>query len=147
MDMARSFSNRIVACRTIPASVSVLCFPMNTDHNIMSIIHKKSKSSNTITNRNLMSKKGSSDVFVSVALGSRDRSFSIWSTDLKRPLIVINDVFDQSVLDLSWSKDGKVRDIHNCPVASLLPRQARGDVLMTSALRGEGGPKICQFCR
>ena len=55
-----------------------------------------------------MSKKGSSDVFVSVALGSRDRSFSIWSTDLKRPLVVINDVFDQSVLDLSWSKDGKV---------------------------------------
>ena len=56
-----------------------------------------------------MSKKDSSDVFVSVALGSRDRSFSIWSTDLKRPLIVINDVFDQSVLDLSWRKDGKVR--------------------------------------
>ena len=62
------------------------------------------------TLRNLMSKKGSSDVFVSVALGSRDRSFSIWSTDLKRPLVVINDVFDQSVLDLSWSKDGKVRE-------------------------------------
>ena len=58
-----------------------------------------------------MSKKGSSDVFVSVALGSRDRSFSIWSTDLKRPLIVINDVFDQSVLDLSWSRDGKVSNI------------------------------------
>ena len=73
------------------------------------------------TLRNLMSKKGSSDVFVSAALGSRDRSFSIWSTDLKRPLVVINDVFDQSVLDLSWSKDGKVRetDIYGsleCPI-------------------------------
>ena len=65
------------------------------------------------THRNLMSKKGSSDVFVSVALGSRDRSFSIWSTDLKRPLIVINDVFDQSVLDLSWSRDGKVGKYQN----------------------------------
>ena len=70
-----------------------------------------------------MSKKGSSDVFVSVALGSRDRSFSIWSTDLKRPLVVINDVFDQSVLDLSWSKEGKVsavdlRSIRYCHIPS-----------------------------
>ena len=68
-----------------------------------------------------MSKKGSSDVFVSVALGSRDRSFSIWSTDLKRPLVVINDVFDQSVLDLSWSKDGKVRKMDQSPLRQQVP--------------------------
>jgi protein HIRA/HIR1 len=43
-----------------------------------------------------------------VALGSRDRSISVWSTHLKRPFFVINDVFEQSVLDMSWSKDGKI---------------------------------------
>ena len=41
-------------------------------------------------------------------MGSRDRSFSVWTTNLKRPLFVVNDVFDQSVLDLSWSRDGKL---------------------------------------
>jgi hypothetical protein len=46
--------------------------------------------------------------YVSVALGSRDRSLSVWSTHLKRPFFVIDDVFEQSILDLSWSKDGRV---------------------------------------
>ena len=41
-------------------------------------------------------------------MGSRDRSFSVWTTNLKRPLFVVNDVFDQSVLDLAWSHDGQV---------------------------------------
>ena len=41
-------------------------------------------------------------------MGSRDRSFSVWTTNLKRPLFVVNDVFDQSVLDLSWSRDGRL---------------------------------------
>ncbi len=60
-------------------------------------------------NKNILHKKdNASEVFVSVAMGSRDRSFSIWSTNLKRPLVVVSDVFDQSVLDLSWSKDGKI---------------------------------------
>ena len=43
-----------------------------------------------------------------VALGSRDRSFSVWSTNLRRPLFVVTDAFDQSVLDLAWSRDGRV---------------------------------------
>ena len=47
-------------------------------------------------------------MFVTIAMGSRDRSFSVWTTNLKRPLFVVNDVFDQSVLDLSWSKDGRL---------------------------------------
>jgi protein HIRA/HIR1 len=51
---------------------------------------------------------GKTEMFVVVALGSRDRSFSVWSTNLKRPFFVINDAFDQGVLDLSWTKDGKV---------------------------------------
>lgn len=40
------------------------------------------------------------------ALGSRDRSISIWSTARPRPLVVIDDVFGNSVVDLSWSKSG-----------------------------------------
>ena len=47
-------------------------------------------------------------MFVTIAMGSRDRSFSVWTTNLKRPLFVVNDVFDQSVLDLSWSRDGRL---------------------------------------
>lgn len=54
------------------------------------------------------SKSGKQDMFVIIAMGSRDRSFSVWTTNLKRPLFVVNDVFDQSVLDLSWSKDGRL---------------------------------------
>ncbi|XP_030379008.1 protein HIRA homolog [Scaptodrosophila lebanonensis] len=37
-----------------------------------------------------------------LAVGSRDRSLSVWMTALKRPLIVIHELFNDSVLDLSW---------------------------------------------
>lgn len=40
------------------------------------------------------------------AIGSRDRSVSVWLTSLKRPLVVIKELFDDSVLDLSWHTDG-----------------------------------------
>lgn len=40
------------------------------------------------------------------ALGSRDRSISIWSTARQRPLVVMDDVFGNSVVDLSWSRCG-----------------------------------------
>ncbi len=38
------------------------------------------------------------------ALGSRDRSISIWLTNYSRPLCVIRDLFDNPIMDLSWSK-------------------------------------------
>jgi protein HIRA/HIR1 len=41
-----------------------------------------------------------------IAIGSRDRSLSVWLTRLKRPLVVIHDLFNNSILDLSWSSDG-----------------------------------------
>ncbi len=41
-----------------------------------------------------------------IAIGSRDRSVSVWLTSLKRPLIVVHDLFNNSVLDLAWSKNG-----------------------------------------
>ncbi|CAB0037827.1 unnamed protein product [Trichogramma brassicae] len=40
------------------------------------------------------------------ALGSRDRSISIWSTALKRPLVVVHELFVASILDISWSQTG-----------------------------------------
>lgn len=40
------------------------------------------------------------------AIGSRDRSISVWLTSLKRPLVVIKDLFDDSVLDISWNAAG-----------------------------------------
>ncbi|XP_017768816.1 PREDICTED: protein HIRA homolog [Nicrophorus vespilloides] len=41
------------------------------------------------------------------AVGSRDKSVSVWLTSLKRPLVVIKDLFDDSVLDISWSSNGQ----------------------------------------
>ncbi|XP_058062558.1 protein HIRA homolog [Anopheles bellator] len=41
-----------------------------------------------------------------LAVGARDRSLSIWLTALQRPLVVIHDLFQDSILDLSWSHDG-----------------------------------------
>lgn len=41
-----------------------------------------------------------------IAIGSRDRSISVWLTSQPRPLIVAHDLFESSVLDISWSKDG-----------------------------------------
>ncbi|KAG5683271.1 hypothetical protein PVAND_012561 [Polypedilum vanderplanki] len=41
-----------------------------------------------------------------LAIGSRDRCLSVWMTALQRPLLVIRDLFEDSILDLSWSSDG-----------------------------------------
>lgn len=37
-----------------------------------------------------------------LAVGSRDRSLSVWMTTLQRPMIVIHELFNDSVLDISW---------------------------------------------
>ncbi|XP_065663426.1 protein HIRA isoform X2 [Hydra vulgaris] len=44
--------------------------------------------------------------YVACAIGSRDRSLSIWLTSLKRPLLVMNELFQNSIMDISWSKCG-----------------------------------------
>lgn len=41
------------------------------------------------------------------ALGSRDRSISIWLTNYSRPLCVLHDSFDNPIMDLSWCKQPK----------------------------------------
>uniref|UniRef100_A0A1B0G8R1 Protein HIRA n=1 Tax=Glossina morsitans morsitans TaxID=37546 RepID=A0A1B0G8R1_GLOMM len=40
-----------------------------------------------------------------LAVGSRDRSLSVWMTALQRPLVVIHELFNDSILDLSWGPD------------------------------------------
>ncbi|KAH8304640.1 hypothetical protein KR018_005858, partial [Drosophila ironensis] len=39
-----------------------------------------------------------------LAVGSRDRSLSVWMTNLQRPMFVIHELFQDSVLDLSWGR-------------------------------------------
>ncbi|ORE08918.1 WD40 repeat-like protein [Rhizopus microsporus var. microsporus] len=41
------------------------------------------------------------------ALGSQDRSISIWVTKFSKPICVAADIFDNNVYDLAWSPDGK----------------------------------------
>ncbi|XP_074062564.1 protein HIRA isoform X2 [Macrotis lagotis] len=40
------------------------------------------------------------------AVGSKDRSLSVWLTSLKRPLVVIHELFDKSIMDISWTLNG-----------------------------------------
>ncbi|XP_067932195.1 protein HIRA-like [Watersipora subatra] len=40
------------------------------------------------------------------AVGSRDSSCSIWLTSLRRPLVVLHDLFNNSVIDLAWNCKG-----------------------------------------
>ncbi|EDW49387.1 GM17533 [Drosophila sechellia] len=37
-----------------------------------------------------------------LAVGSRDRSLSVWMTALQRPMVVIHELFNASILDLTW---------------------------------------------
>ncbi|CAG9114915.1 unnamed protein product [Plutella xylostella] len=55
-------------------------------------------------NSNILVKEGKK--CCCAAVGSRDRALSIWLTSLKRPLVVVHDLFTDSVLDISWSSDG-----------------------------------------
>ncbi|XP_037920410.1 protein HIRA homolog [Hermetia illucens] len=50
-------------------------------------------------------KSNKSQQYCCLAVGSRDRSLSVWMTALQRPLVVIHDLFQDSVLDLSWGPD------------------------------------------
>lgn len=58
----------------------------------------KNKTSNPLGNKTIK--------YCCMAVGSRDRSISIWQTSQPRPLLVAHDLFESSVLDVSWSRDG-----------------------------------------
>nr|XP_023692870.1 protein HIRA [Paramormyrops kingsleyae]XP_023692871.1 protein HIRA [Paramormyrops kingsleyae] len=57
-----------------------------------------------------MQKNGSSSKpscpYCCCAVGSKDRSVSVWLTSLKRPLVVIHDLFDKSIMDITWTLNG-----------------------------------------
>ncbi|GAB0093518.1 Protein HIRA [Sergentomyia squamirostris] len=53
-------------------------------------------------------KTNKSQQYCCLAVGSRDHSLSIWLTALQRPMLVIHKLFQDSILDLSWSSDGYV---------------------------------------
>ncbi|XP_075424653.1 protein HIRA isoform X2 [Ascaphus truei] len=48
----------------------------------------------------------SSGPYCCCAVGSKDRSLSVWLTSLKRPLVVVHDLFDKSIMDISWTLNG-----------------------------------------
>ncbi|XP_055300313.1 protein HIRA homolog [Sitodiplosis mosellana] len=60
-------------------------------------------------NQSILQRKDSSKKmqYCCLAIGSRDRSVSIWCTTYKRPLAVVKDLFSDSILDLSW---GQIKD-------------------------------------
>lgn len=45
--------------------------------------------------------------FFCLAVGSRDRSLSVWLTNLRRPLVVMHELFADSALDISWFPNGR----------------------------------------
>ena len=47
-----------------------------------------------------------SSAYFCCALGGQDCHLSIWLTSKAKPLIVVRDLFEQDVLDLSWTPDG-----------------------------------------
>lgn len=51
-------------------------------------------------------KTNKSQQYCCLAVGARDKSLSVWLTALQRPLVVIYDLFQDSILDLSWSHNG-----------------------------------------
>ena len=80
---------------------------------------------------------GKKEMFVLVALGSRDRSFSVWTTNLKRPFFVVNEAFDQGVVDVSWSSDGQVLlacSMDGTIAAAILSREEVGRPIPDSKL-------------
>ncbi|XP_003388580.1 PREDICTED: protein HIRA-like [Amphimedon queenslandica] len=57
-------------------------------------------------NPHLFEREKGGDSHGCLAIGSRDRSLSVWLTSYKRPLVVVHDLFNNSIMDISWSKDG-----------------------------------------
>ena len=54
------------------------------------------------------SKKEKEVNYSCLAMGSRDRTVSVWTTASQRPVVVLHDLFDNSIMDMSWSKCGRI---------------------------------------
>jgi len=68
--------------------------------------HRKAITCVRFSDKILCSKESSKAQYLSCAIGSRDRTLSIWLTSLKRPLVVLHDLFENSIMDISWSANG-----------------------------------------
>ncbi|XP_031624833.1 protein HIRA homolog [Contarinia nasturtii] len=55
-------------------------------------------------NQSIFRHKDKKKQYCCLAIGSRDRCVSVWCTTYQRPLAVVHDLFDDSILDLSWSQ-------------------------------------------
>lgn len=53
-----------------------------------------------------MYKDSGGSFFNICATGSTDSVVSVWKINTSKPLVVIKDIFERQVLDLSWSRDG-----------------------------------------
>ncbi|KRZ10830.1 Protein HIRA [Trichinella pseudospiralis] len=42
------------------------------------------------------------------AVGSKDRSLSVWSASENRPVVVLTDIFESSISDISWDSSGLI---------------------------------------
>lgn len=86
-----------------PMDSEKLCWPCDMDF----VGHRKAVTCVRF-NGNLLKKPPAESKFCVVATGSRDCSIALWSTQQRRPLFVINNVFSKSVLDMSWGEDGQL---------------------------------------
>ncbi|XP_067683300.1 protein HIRA-like isoform X2 [Haliotis asinina] len=59
-----------------------------------------------ILTKKIKKDSGKSQQYSCCAIGSKDRSLSIWLTALRRPLVVTHDLFNSSIMDISWSQNG-----------------------------------------
>ena len=81
------------------------------------------------------------DPFFVAAVGSMDRSLSVWASNRSEPLIVFSDIGRESVLDIAWSRTGDI----------LMASTHDGNVLVavfgSHAFRGRklGIAQHCQF--
>ncbi|KRZ83005.1 Protein HIRA [Trichinella sp. T8] len=65
--------------------------------------------SNVLYHRNrkvLLTEK--SNVCSCCAIGSKDRSLSVWSASENRPVVVLTDIFESSISDISWDSSGLI---------------------------------------
>ncbi|KRY45701.1 Protein HIRA [Trichinella britovi] len=49
-----------------------------------------------------------SNVCSCCAIGSKDRSLSVWSASENRPVVVLTDIFESSISDISWDSSGLI---------------------------------------
>ncbi|ORX75807.1 WD40 repeat-like protein [Anaeromyces robustus] len=97
---------------------------MNENHYIAAVVHRENWNTShsfighiapvevalfnpVIFQKTIVNGGNEENVSVSIcAVGSQDRGISIWRTETNRAIIVANDIFDHSILDMTWSNDG-----------------------------------------